>query len=311
MSLAVTPEQLQPVLRSLGLANAAGLTPMTGGSAPVFRIDCCDGERLILKTYPDDRPWNPEKDAYAAGLLRDLGLPVTQYHLIDQTKARLPFRFALTNFLPGVPADDFKNDPQIGEVHRQMGALIRRLHAVKMPGYGRVGPEGVVQPVETNVEFMRMMIPEAFERFVQAGGDPVLAQKLRAIVDSRFDAVVPFSTGPVFAHDDIHPDNVLVERDADGRLRLSGLIDFGNIRAADAISDLAKCIFNTVHMAPGARAPMLEGYGPIDHPDPEGALAYYTLLHRMTMVVVAPHRCDRGGRAARHHRPAARTAATA
>jgi len=279
----VTPEQLQPVLRSLGFADAVSLIPMTGGSSPVFRVDCADGEKLILKTYPDDRPWNPEKDAYAAGLLRDLGLPVTRYHLIDQTKARLPFRFALTNYLPGVPAEELKNDPGIADVYRQMGALIRRLHDVKMPGYGHVGARGVVAPVATNVDFMRAIITETFERFLHFGGDAALAEKLRRIVDARFDAVVPFSGGPVFAHDDVHPNNVLVVRDAEGRLELSGLIDFGNARAADAIYDLAKCIFCTAHHAPACRAPMLEGYGAIDHPDPEAALAYYTTVHRMMM----------------------------
>ncbi len=67
------------------------------------------------------------------------------------------------------------------------------------------------------------------------------------------------------------------------RLLLSGLIDFGNARAADAVFDLAKNLFNSEHEAPGCTAPMLEGYGPIDHPDPEGALWLYTLLHRVIM----------------------------
>jgi Ser/Thr protein kinase RdoA (MazF antagonist) len=283
MSIAVTPEQLQPVLRALHLPDAVGLTPMTGGSSPVFRVDCVGGERLILKTYPEDRPWNPQKEAYAARSLGDLGLPVTQYHLIDQTKTRLPFRFALTNYLPGVPAEELKDDPDIADVYRQMGALIRELHAVKMAGFGRLGPEGVVRPVATNVEFMRAMIAETFERFAHFGGDAAMAEKLRRIMDAQFDAVVPFSKGAVFAHDDVHTNNVLVVRDASGRLAISGLIDFGNVRAADAVYDLAKCIFISQHQAPACRAPMLEGYGVIEHPDPEGALAYYTLLHRMMM----------------------------
>ncbi|MBL6853477.1 MAG: aminoglycoside phosphotransferase family protein [Alphaproteobacteria bacterium] len=279
----VTPEQLQPMLRSLGLADAAGLVPMTGGSAPVFRIDCADGTRLILKAYPDNRPWNPEKDAYAAGLLRDLGLPVTRYYAIDQTKARLPFRFALTNYLPGVPAEELRDDPEIADVYLQMGALIRQLHDVKMPGYGHVGAQGVTRPLATNVEFLRAIIAETFERFVHFGGDKAMTRELRRIADARFDAVVPFSKGPVFAHDDVHPNNVLVVREAGGRLKISGLIDFGNARAADAVYDLAKCIFISQHQAPDCRRPMLEGYGAIDHPDPESALAYYTIVHRMSM----------------------------
>ena len=283
MSLAVTPDQLQPVLRPLGLGAAVAVVPMTGGSAPVFRVDCADGTHLILKTYPDDRPWNPDKDAYAAGLLRDLGLPVTRYHAIDQSRTRLPFRFALTNHLPGVAAETLKDDPQIADVHRQMGALIRRLHAVKMPGYGAVGAQGVIAPVATNAEFLRGTIAQTFERFVHFGGDAAMADRLRRIVESRFDAVVPFSAGPVFAHDDLHPNNVLVVRDGAGRLTLSGLIDFGNVRAADPIYDLAKCVFCSEHTAPGCGAPMLEGYGAVEHPDPQGALDYYTLLHRMMM----------------------------
>jgi len=275
--------QLQPILRELGFADAAALMPMSGGSAPVFRVDCADGTALILKTYPGDRPWNPEKDAYAAGLLRDLGVPVTQYHVIDQTRTRLPFRFAITNYLPGLPVDDLRDDPQIADVYRQMGALIRKLHTVKMPGYGHVGPQGVIASVASNVEFMRATFADTFKRFVHFGGGAELAAKLRTIVDARFNAIVPHSAGAVFAHDDVHTNNVLVTRNVDGRVKISGLIDFGNARAADPIYDLAKCIFCTVHQAPAAAAPMLEGYGAIDHPDPAGALAYYTILHRMMM----------------------------
>ncbi len=148
-----------------------------------------------------------------------------------------------------------------------------------------MGAEGVVRPVATNVEFMRTIIAETFERFLHFGGDAALAAKLRAIVEARFDAVVPFSAGPVFAHDDVHTNNVLVVRDADGRLKLSGLIDFGNVRAADPIYDLAKCIFCSVHQAPSCAAPMLEGLCAARSSIliRSGALAYYTLIHRMMM----------------------------
>ena len=51
----------------------------------------------------------------------------------------------------------------------------------------------------------------------------------------------------------------------------------------DALSDLAKTLFICEHEAPGSRAAILAGYGPIDHPDPEAALWLYTLLHRVIM----------------------------
>ena len=63
-----------------------------------------------------------------------------------------------------------------------------------------------------------------------------------------------WSRGPVFAHDDLNPNNVLAQRDATGRLRLTGLIDFGNARAGDAVSDLAKNLFNTEQRPSSSKA---------------------------------------------------------
>jgi Ser/Thr protein kinase RdoA (MazF antagonist) len=76
---------------------------------------------------------------------------------------------------------------------------------------------------------------------------------------------------------------VLAEYDRNGSLQLTGLIDFGNARAGDALFDLAKTLFCYTHEDPRSREPLLAGYGAIDHPDPEEALWLYTLLHRVTM----------------------------
>ncbi len=249
MTSAINIEQLRPVLRELGVAEPTAVTSMEGGSAQVFRIDLEDGGKLVLKTYPDDRPWAPGKDKYAAGLLSGLDIPVTRYLVLDETKTRLPFRFAITTYLPGVTADSLKDEPDIADVYRQMGALLKQLHSVKMPGYGHVNSRGVIAPVATNAEFVRAVAEETFRRFREYGGDAELARKLELIVEERFD-LVTHSSGAVFAHDDVHPGNVLVERDAQSKLRLTGLIDFGNARAADAAYDLAKSIFCSVHQAP-------------------------------------------------------------
>jgi hypothetical protein len=66
-------------------------------------------------------------------------------------------------------------------------------------------------------------------------------------------------------------------------LKLTGLIDFGNAHAADAVWDLAKILFICAHDAPEAPALIREGYGLVDDPDPEGALRFYTVLHRVIM----------------------------
>jgi Ser/Thr protein kinase RdoA (MazF antagonist) len=152
-----------------------------------------------------------------------------------------------------------------------------------MPAYGAFGADGIVRPVATNAEFVRGLAETAFERFLHFGGDPRLAEKLRHIVEVQFEAIVPQSAGAVFAHDDLHPGNVLFVERPDGRLELSGLIDFGNAQAADPVFDLAKCLFCSEHDAPGCATAIRAGYGAIPHPDPEAALWFYTLLHRVIM----------------------------
>jgi Ser/Thr protein kinase RdoA (MazF antagonist) len=88
---------------------------------------------------------------------------------------------------------------------------------------------------------------------------------------------------------------VLAEYERDGSLQLTGLIDFGNARAADAVFDLAKALFCCGHENPRSREPLLAGYGTINHPDPAEALWLYTLFHRITMWCSLTRRGDSSG----------------
>jgi aminoglycoside phosphotransferase (APT) family kinase protein len=130
---------------------------------------------------------------------------------------------------------------------------------------------------------MSGLIPAVFSRFESLGGDPTLASDLRRIVDRQFDAVVLTSTGPVFAHNDFQPGNVLFTETSDEKLQLSGVIDYGSVCAADPVSDLAKSLFCSEHDMPGSTPHILAGYGPISHRYPDAAISFYTLVHRMIM----------------------------
>ena len=127
---------------------------------------------------------------------------------------------------------------------------------------------------------------DAFERvlhrFRRQGGGDALASRLETQARERY-ALLGHSAGPVLCHDDFQPGNVLAARDAAGELVLTGLIDFANALAGDPLVDLAKALFCSAHEDPRSAAPLLEGYGPLGHPDPEEALWLYTLYHRLTM----------------------------
>jgi aminoglycoside phosphotransferase (APT) family kinase protein len=278
---APTLTQLQPVLAGVGQAPVVKITRLPGGSAPVYRLDLADGTRLVLKCFDRDHLL-PRKDQYAAGLLLDVDIVATRYLLVDESLDRLPNRFALTSYVEGERASTFADHPHYQDVMRELGALARKLHGIVLPAFGGIPAEGGSAAHATNAEYMRGYVDGSLAKFVEHGGDPAMAATLRTIIERDFDAVVPHSGPAVFAHSDLQPHNILVV-EQDGKLRLSGLIDFGNMRAESAPMDLAKCLFCTEHDTPGSTVAILDGYGPINHPEPAKALAFYTTLHRLTM----------------------------
>lgn len=275
-------EQVAPILRDLGLGDAVALTELEGGGSGSFRVDLAGGDAVVFKTYDDFIAKIPQREVYASRLLSDLDIPMTRYLASDDTRTRLPLRFAVTNYLPGARVATFSDEPDAADLHRQVGALLRQLHSVRLPAFGHFDEHGIIDQVRDNLTYMRKVAKHAFGQFRHYGADPALADRLEAIFAAR-EEIFAQSRGAVFAHDDLNPNNVLAERDGDGRLRLTGLIDFGNARAADAVFDLAKTIFICTHEAPGSRPAILEGYGPIDHPDPERALWINILIHRVVM----------------------------
>lgn len=278
-------ETLQRVIRSLDPSwRVEGFGRLEGGSTDVYRIDVADADvpSLVLKIYPDEPAWLPAKEALVASWLIGLAPAVPTWLRVDESRAILPLRFALLTWLPGRPLRRWLRDPGIESAYRQMGELLRRLHTIPMQAYGYIRADGIEIPRATNPEYMAGAFENVFRRFRDLGGDADLGRRLERLVEESFD-LLGESSGPVLCHDDFHQGNVLALRGPGGDLRLSGLIDFGNARAADSLFDLAKALFCSAHEDVRSRQPLLDGYGPIEHPEPERALWLYTLFHRASM----------------------------
>lgn len=280
--VAIDPDRLAATLADLGLGVPAAITELIGGGARSFRVDRADGPPVVLKVFNDALPYATGKETYASQLLRDVDIPMTRFLASDETRTRLPFRYTIANYLPGKQVMTFKAEPDVADLYRQMGEMLRKLHTVPVPGYGAFDTDGLHDPVPTNTEYLARRFTHGIGQFRRYGGSEALAQRLEAIFAAHAD-VIAESRGAVFAHDDFQPHNVLAERGADGRLRLTGLLDFGNARASDPVCDLAKALFCSEHDAPGSSPHILAGYGPIDHSNPTAALRAYTLVHRVTM----------------------------
>jgi aminoglycoside phosphotransferase (APT) family kinase protein len=278
-------EQVRAIVRDLDSAlDPVGFARLHGGVNEVYRIDLAGAENpLVLKIYRDEPEWIVAKEALVAGWIGErAGLPIPRWLRVDESRTRIPFRFALTTWLSGVTVRSLIGAPGIDAAYRQMGALLRRLHAIPMSAYGYIVADGIQRPRPTNDEYMRSAFDQVFRQFRAEGGEEALTRRLEANAQSRFD-LLQHSTGPVFCHDDLQQGNVLVEHSKGGNLQLTGLVDFGNARAGDALFDLAKAVFCCTHEDPRSRQPLLAGYGDIGHPDPEEALWLYALFHRVSM----------------------------
>jgi len=278
-------EQVRAIVGDLDPAlEPVGLVRLHGGVNNVYRIDLAGAEApIVLKIYGDEPAWNMAKEALVAGWIgQQAGIPIPRWLRVDESRTRIPFRFALTTWLPGVTVRSLIGTPGVDSACRQMGALLRRLHTIPMTAYGYIVANGIQRPQPTNDDYMRAAFGRAFRQFREQGADESLTRRLEQSVQSRFH-LLQHSAGPVFCHDDLQQGNVLAACDRDGSLQLTGLIDFGNARAGDALFDLEKTLFCCGHEDPQSRKHLLSGYGAIDHPDPEGALWLYGVFHRVSM----------------------------
>jgi len=278
-------ETVQRLVQSLDPILVAGsFGRLADGSTEVYRIDLAASDHgpLVLKIYPDEPDWGPSKERLVAGWLEGLTPAIPRWLRLDETRTILPLRFALMTLVSGRPLRHWMAEPDIDHAYRQMGELLRRIHDIPMPAYGYVRGHGIDKPASTNADYMTAAFEDVFQRFRDLGGDAELGRRLQPLAEESFD-LLKESAGPVLCHDDFHQGNVLALRDDTGGLRLSGLIDFGNARAADRLFDLAKALFCSSHEDPRSRQPISEGYGKVDHPDIERALWLYTLFHRTSM----------------------------
>ena len=278
-------EQVRAIIRDLdGALDPVGFARLHGGTSDVYRIDLARAKNpLVLKIYADEPSWIVAKEALVAGWIGErAGLPIPRWLCIDERRKLIPFRFALTTWLPGVTVRSLIGTDGIEAAYRKMGELLRRLHSIPMTAYGYITGDGIQRPLPGNDDYMRAAFEQAFRQFREQAGEETLTRRLEEKAQSRFE-LLQYSEGPVFCHDDLQQGNVLAAYGTNGSLQLTGLIDFGNARAADALFDLAKALFCCVHEDPRSREPLLTGYGEIDHPDPEAALWLYSLFHRVSM----------------------------
>jgi len=135
-----------------------------------------------------------------------------------------PWSWSIVPWLAGRPADA---EPQGRPVAEDLAAFLTRLH-VPAPADAPRNPFRAVPLAERDAAVTTRLTTTDVPRAVEA------AALWRTAVDA------PAHTGPpVWVHGDLHPSNVLVDDRPDGAVRLSAVVDFGDVTAGDPAVDLA------------------------------------------------------------------------
>jgi aminoglycoside phosphotransferase (APT) family kinase protein len=145
------------------------------------------------------------------------------------------------------------------EIYRQLGAVLKRLHAIPAGGYGYVNGH-IRNPLPDNRAYMARMLTRDLRDFRDNSGDPALAGKLAAHVGQNAAAFAECHR-PAYCHGDVHEPNLLAVLAKDGTCSLTGLLDPGNMHAGDPVMDFVRLDAFSMHGDATKMAGLFSGYG--------------------------------------------------
>jgi aminoglycoside phosphotransferase (APT) family kinase protein len=145
------------------------------------------------------------------------------------------------------------------EVYRQLGEVLKCLHAIPADGYGYVNGH-IRNPVPDNGTYVARMLTRDLRGFRDNGGDPALAGKLAAHIRQDAAAFAECHR-PAYCHGDVHEPNLLAVLAEDGSCSLTGLLDPGNMHAGDPVMDFVRLDAFSMHGDATKMAGLFCGYG--------------------------------------------------
>jgi aminoglycoside phosphotransferase (APT) family kinase protein len=166
-----------------------------------------------------------------AGSLAGSALRVPEFEKLGRPGPSFPYRFAGYRALPGVEADRVPAGRlDQGRLARALGELFSRLHAIPAETAARLGvepdragPEEWLAALVERADVIRPLLP----RDLLASSAPWLS--------GAAERPPPYSGPPRLIHNDIGPQNILIDA-ATGQPR--ALIDFGDVALGDPALDL-------------------------------------------------------------------------
>jgi Ser/Thr protein kinase RdoA (MazF antagonist) len=233
------PRYAQTVLDELNRRNGSALRlsgvsrPSSGLSGSVYVLHIESGHDLVLRLFDRDvAAWKPDKERVVYALLRQQGVPAPRVLHTDTSRSRIPFAYAVSERLPGVPLGqgwDALSAAQRLSVYRHLGDCLGRMHFLTFAIFGdvaeRAGGGVTVGPAheladELTAPLDRGPFPtwrEMHDRLVQRHlaflGRTEFADLTAPIAAwfRRNDHLLDYVVTPRLLHMDLHAGNVLVD----------------------------------------------------------------------------------------------------
>lgn len=267
----LTPENAEPLLAEIlpDHGPVAEVRRFDEGSVTgAYRVSFADEEvrPVVVKVYPNapESRGHAAKEARALHLLRDRGI-FSVPRLLGFRKAVDVLdggACAVMSLLRGRTLTSVAarlTPEQERDVWVQLGTILRRIHDVPMGAYGYINGD-IVNPAPDNVTHMGRHFARLLRQYRSLGGDPALAERVEAHVGARAGAFADCER-PVLCHGDYHESNILVTKEADGRYRVTGVVDPENMHAGDPLIDIVRTREFSIGDDAVKRAGLLEGYG--------------------------------------------------
>ncbi|MDI5962260.1 phosphotransferase family protein [Streptantibioticus silvisoli] len=277
MSDVLTVESAGGLLTGLlpAYGSVRAVTRFAEGSVTgAYRVDfaAAGTAPVVVKVHGRDDLVSAVREARALRFLTRHGIDVSPRVLAFSRCAELlgDRPCVVSSLRPGrtlTTVDDELTPAQRHDVYRQVGEVLRRLHAVPAPGYGYLAAgdpghaDGAVRTaLPDNRAHMARVFDRELRRFRANGADPALVNALAGHVADRAEAFAACPR-PAYCHGDVHEPNLLVEPAGDDRCSLTGLIDPLNMHAGDPLTDFVRLDAFSLQGDPTKIAGLLSGYG--------------------------------------------------
>ncbi len=248
-------------------AVRCAIEPAAGGvSTPVYRIRR-DSEVFYLR-LAEDRDSSLAPEMYAHQYLHARGVKVPEVVHFEPFDERLERSIMVTAEIPGEPVGCRVVDEATTEILREAGRDLAAINAMIVQGFGWIRRDGHVSHLQGEHDSHRAFALEDIDEDLALLGQGPLAEAeinlIRDIID-RYGAWLDVEQAWL-AHGDFDVSHIY-QRDG----RYTGIIDFGEIRGADRLYDLAHFNLHDGERLPRAVLPfLLQGYGdraqlPPDH----------------------------------------------